>query len=345
MAWRWRSARCRPPPWASPVPGAAVTRSSSWGYTSDSAFACGPFWDCTGCPRSACFLCWHWARRCCRAGVQSVACSWPWPFDDRSRLSFDSVSSAARLPVLMAIGSVTGWLLALCWPDRTTARAPTHHRSRRLPGRPRHPPRPRRSNLRRPGLRSRPRPQGWAIAACLLVMRPTAEMTRPRATGRFIAAPPVPCSMHPRACRRASRAAGGSYRRRPHRARRDARQPVVRHRRVQQLPRHLVAHLRHPRHRTKPFQRTRPRNPARRGCRRHVRGRPGAAASGRVHPRPDAGGVPPETLRGRGSSVLMALSVGDPRSSTARCIRSAGIYSALVTATVTTAWFGSRRVR
>lgn len=103
-------------------------------------------------------------------------------------LSFDNVGSAVHLAVLMAIGSLTGWLLALCWPERTAARPPA--------------PAPMsRAALVEYGVRLGLAGaicaglgfaldldhKGWATTACLLVMRPSAEMTRLRAAGRVIA--------------------------------------------------------------------------------------------------------------------------------------------------------------
>jgi hypothetical protein len=103
-------------------------------------------------------------------------------------LSFDSVHSAAEAAVLMAAGSVIGWLLALCWPER-----PAPRRSTSAPIA--------RAALVEYGIRLGLAGaicaglgyaldldhKGWATAACLLVMRPTAEMTRLRAAGRLIA--------------------------------------------------------------------------------------------------------------------------------------------------------------
>jgi Fusaric acid resistance protein-like len=103
-------------------------------------------------------------------------------------LSFDSVRSATDAAVLMAIGSATGWLLALCWPERRAAHPPTSAPIAR-------------AALVEYGIRLGLAGaicaglgfaldldhKGWATAACLLVMRPTAEMTRLRAAGRLIA--------------------------------------------------------------------------------------------------------------------------------------------------------------
>jgi hypothetical protein len=103
-------------------------------------------------------------------------------------LSFDSVRSAVPLAVLMAIGSLTGWLLALCWPERPAAHPPASAPIAR-------------AALVEYGIRLGLAGaicaglgfaldldhKGWATAACLLVMRPSAEMTRLRAAGRVIA--------------------------------------------------------------------------------------------------------------------------------------------------------------
>jgi len=103
-------------------------------------------------------------------------------------LSFDSIRSATELALLMAIGSITGWLLALCWPERTATHPTTSAAIAR-------------TALVEYGIRLGLAGaicaglgfaldldhKGWATAACLLVMRPTAEMTRLRAAGRLIA--------------------------------------------------------------------------------------------------------------------------------------------------------------
>jgi uncharacterized membrane protein YccC len=103
-------------------------------------------------------------------------------------LSFDGVRSAVHLAVLMAIGSLTGWLLALCWPERTAVRPATQAPVAKaalveygirlgLAG----------ATCAGLGFALDLDHKGWATAACLLVMRPSAEMTRLRAAGRIIA--------------------------------------------------------------------------------------------------------------------------------------------------------------
>jgi uncharacterized membrane protein YccC len=101
-------------------------------------------------------------------------------------LSFDGdVHAAFDLALLLAAGGVIGWLVCLCWPDRPQpAQA-----ARPIPPRP---------VMVEYGIRLGLAGglcvgigfafdldhKGWATAACLLVMRPTAEMTRLRGVGR-----------------------------------------------------------------------------------------------------------------------------------------------------------------
>ena len=103
-------------------------------------------------------------------------------------LSFDGdVGSAAALAGLMAVGALCGWLLCLSWPplqEWTT----------------RHEPLPGRTAMAEYGVRLGLAGalctgigfaldldhKGWATAACLLVMRPTPEMTRLRGVGRAV---------------------------------------------------------------------------------------------------------------------------------------------------------------
>jgi hypothetical protein len=103
-------------------------------------------------------------------------------------LSFTDVATAAELAGLMVLGSVYGWLLTLAWPER-----PAHVRAP--------PATPSRGALLDYGIRLGLAGalctgvgfaldldhKGWATAACLLVMRPTPEMTRLRGAGRALA--------------------------------------------------------------------------------------------------------------------------------------------------------------
>ena len=103
-------------------------------------------------------------------------------------LSFDGdVDAAAGVAALMAVGAVYGWLLCLCWPEESVT-APAHAA---LPG-----PATMVEYGVRLGLAGAACAalgfaldlghKGWATAACLLVMRPTAEMTRLRGAGRAV---------------------------------------------------------------------------------------------------------------------------------------------------------------
>jgi len=103
-------------------------------------------------------------------------------------LSFDGdVTAATELAALIAAGAVCGWLLCLCWPESpTTART-----TGTLPGQ---------TTMVEYGVRLGLAGavcaglgfaldldhKGWATAACLLVMRPTPEMTKLRGAGRAI---------------------------------------------------------------------------------------------------------------------------------------------------------------
>jgi uncharacterized membrane protein YccC len=101
-------------------------------------------------------------------------------------LSFEGdVAAALELAGLVALGAVYGWLLCLCWPDQEAEDPPT------LPGR---------SAVIEYGVRLGLAGatcaglgyaldldhKGWATAACLLVMRPSAAMTRLRGAGRAL---------------------------------------------------------------------------------------------------------------------------------------------------------------
>jgi hypothetical protein len=103
-------------------------------------------------------------------------------------LSFNGdISIAGRLAVLLIAGSIHGWLVCLLWPEeKVTARARAEL--------------PLRAVMAEYGVRLglagavcaglgfalTLEHKGWATAACLLVMRPTAEMTRLRGAGRAI---------------------------------------------------------------------------------------------------------------------------------------------------------------
>jgi hypothetical protein len=103
-------------------------------------------------------------------------------------LSFDGdVTAATELAALIAAGAVCGWLLCLCWPESP----PTARTAGTLPGQ---------SAMVEYGVRLGLAGavcaglgfaldldhKGWATAACLLVMRPTPEMTKLRGAGRAI---------------------------------------------------------------------------------------------------------------------------------------------------------------
>jgi uncharacterized membrane protein YccC len=97
------------------------------------------------------------------------------------------IRAAAELAVLMVAGGAYGWLLSLLWSDRP----PTSRTETALPGI---------AEMIEYGVRLGLAGAlcagvgfalaldhvGWATAACLLVMRPTAEMTRLRGAGRAI---------------------------------------------------------------------------------------------------------------------------------------------------------------
>ena len=182
-------------------------------------------------------------------------------------LSFTDVATAAELAGLMVLGSVYGWLLTLAWPER-----PAHVRAP--------PATPSRGALLDYGIRLGLAGalctgvgfaldldhKGWATAACLLVMRPTPEMTPParRRPGarRYVGSarrvparpcrPPV-CGARPDRVRRPDRPCG-------HPA-----QPLVRHRRLHDLPRDLASALRQPATGPDPVRRAGTRDAARRG--------------------------------------------------------------------------------
>jgi len=101
-------------------------------------------------------------------------------------LSFEgNVAAALELAELIAVGAVYGWLLCLCWPNQET------EVRRSLLGR---------AAMTEYGVRLGLAGatcaglgylldldhKGWATAACLLVMRPSAEMTRLRGAGRAL---------------------------------------------------------------------------------------------------------------------------------------------------------------
>jgi uncharacterized membrane protein YccC len=103
-------------------------------------------------------------------------------------LSFSDVGTAAELAIVMVIGSTYSWLLALCWPSRTAPERPK--------------PTPvSRAVLVEYGIRLGAagaitaglgfalglEHKGWATAAALLVMRPTAATTQLRSVGRALA--------------------------------------------------------------------------------------------------------------------------------------------------------------
>jgi len=102
-------------------------------------------------------------------------------------LSFEGdVAAALELAGLMALGAVYGWLLCLCWPDQEA-----EVQAAALPGR---------ATMIEYGVRFGLAGatcaglgyvldldhKGWATAACLLVMRPSSEMTRLRGVGRAL---------------------------------------------------------------------------------------------------------------------------------------------------------------
>jgi hypothetical protein len=106
-------------------------------------------------------------------------------------MSYDSLGDTVPSALLITAGSVVTWLVSLCWPEQPEQ--PEH------PGRPRAPEQlPRRDEMLHYGIRLGIAGavcaaagfafgfdhEGWAAAACLLVMRPSYEMTRLRAAGR-----------------------------------------------------------------------------------------------------------------------------------------------------------------
>ena len=103
-------------------------------------------------------------------------------------LSFaGDVAAAGVLAAVIASGAVFGWLVSLCWPEPPTGARPPPT----LPGR---------ASMTEYGVRLGLAGalcaglgfaldldhKGWATAACLLVMRPTPEMTRLRGVGRAV---------------------------------------------------------------------------------------------------------------------------------------------------------------
>ena len=103
-------------------------------------------------------------------------------------LSFNGdVAAAGVLATVMALGAVYGWLVSLCWPERPTGarpEPPLHGQAATveygvrlgLAG----------ALCAAVGFALDLDHKGWATAACLLVMRPDAEMTRLRGEGRAI---------------------------------------------------------------------------------------------------------------------------------------------------------------
>jgi hypothetical protein len=101
-------------------------------------------------------------------------------------LSFDGLAAGAAVGGLMALGSVYVWVLALAWPVRSAGRVP--------------PTPPIDSGSLDYGIRLGLAAAiaagvgfaldlghvGWACAACLLVMRPMADMTRSRGRDRLL---------------------------------------------------------------------------------------------------------------------------------------------------------------
>ena len=103
-------------------------------------------------------------------------------------LSFPEVGSAVTVAVVLVLGSAYGWLLALAWPERDgpVPARPGPQSGGRLLG----------YGVRLGlagaicagvGFALDLDHKGWATAACLLVMRPTPEMTRLRGAGRAAA--------------------------------------------------------------------------------------------------------------------------------------------------------------
>ena len=101
-------------------------------------------------------------------------------------LSFEGdISAALELAGLIALGAVYGWLLCLCWPVQDAEVQPAL---------------PTQATMIEYGVRLGLAGatcaglgyvldldhKGWAAAACLLVMRPSAEMTRLRGAGRAL---------------------------------------------------------------------------------------------------------------------------------------------------------------
>ena len=191
-------------------------------------------------------------------------------------LSFaGDVRAASELAVLMVVGGAYGWLLSLSWPERpTTPRAETAI--------------PEMAEMIEYGVRLGLAGAlcagvgfalaldhvGWATAACLLVMRPTAEMTRLRGVGRAISvtAGAMAASLltvlgagPDRNCDRGGRGADEPGR--------DPREPVVCHGRVHHVPRDPPAGLRRPKRGREPPRRTGRRDVARRGHRAGLRSR------------------------------------------------------------------------
>ena len=132
-------------------------------------------------------LCMAAALLSARARVGSLLMTLPVPMVGAG-LSFDGdIAAAAALATVMAAGAFYGWLLCLCWPEQQE----TARRHESLPGR---------AAMAEYGLRLGLagalctgigfaldlEHKGWATAACLLVMRPTPEMTRLRGVGRAV---------------------------------------------------------------------------------------------------------------------------------------------------------------
>lgn len=119
-----------------------------------------------------------------RVRIGQVAMTLSLPMADVG-LSYPGLGKAAGLAGLMVLGSIFGCVVSMFWPERTPAQAPAAA------------PKPTLGYGVRLGAAGATAAAigflldlehvGWACAAALLVMRPTAEMQRLRSVGRIIA--------------------------------------------------------------------------------------------------------------------------------------------------------------
>jgi len=132
-------------------------------------------------------LCLGAAVLCSRAPIGRLLMTLAVPMVGAGLSYGDDIAVAVDLMLLMVVGAAYGWLLAVVWPSRPRA-------DRGAGGLP---PRPvmveygvrlglAGATCAALGFALDLDHKGWATAACLLVMRPAAEMTRLRGVGRAV---------------------------------------------------------------------------------------------------------------------------------------------------------------